>query len=69
MQPCAVKSGTLQHNNPGPGVKEQGLDPDEAIAKQMGLGKASEMSELQEKYKDKMKDRLANVRPSMHPFV
>ncbi len=44
------------------GVKGKGLDPDEAIAKQLGLGKASDMSELQEKYKDKMKDRLADVR-------
>ena len=45
----------------GAGVKDKGLDPDEAIARQLGLGKASEMSELQEKYKDKMKDRLAEV--------
>ncbi|KAK9868392.1 hypothetical protein WJX84_006718 [Apatococcus fuscideae] len=41
-------------------VKKQGLDPDEAIAKELGLTKASEMTKLQEKYKDKMKDRLAN---------
>ncbi|KAK9844603.1 hypothetical protein WJX74_004472 [Apatococcus lobatus] len=47
-------------------VKEQGLDPDDAIAKQMGLGKASEMSKLQEKYKDKMKDRLANYQEIVH---
>ena len=43
-----------------PGVR-QGIDEDDLVALQLGKAKADQLSEVQKKYRDKLKQKLAEV--------
>lgn len=60
-----VVSSTYQYiiyltGRSGAGIRE-GIDEDDLVAVQLGKAKAAQLSEVQQKYKDKVKQKLAEV--------
>lgn len=51
---------TLEHSRAHAGLKE-GIGEDDLVAYEMGLADASQMSNVQEKYKDRIKQKLKEV--------
>lgn len=50
----------MNHSFGSAGIR-QGIDEDDLIAAQLGKAKAEQLSDVQQKYKDKIKQRLAEV--------
>ena len=55
------KYGTRVLNFPLSAGIRQGIDEDDLVAVQLGKAKAAQLTDVQQKYKDRLKEKLAQV--------